>query len=417
MKRIVVCMDGTWQTLAQDPPTNIGIIARSLAHTDMTSGKPIEQVAIYAQGVGTTMGRFPGAQLFDQFQANMTRTIGGAFGVGLEETIFNAYLQLVLNYEDGDEIYIFGFSRGAFAARRLSGLINSAGIVSRMFAEKALEGFNLYQDTPPFDADPALRAAHHEKEREFRIEYGKGARNPDGSRRKIAEPPPIKYLGVFDTVKQRGFSEVVSGFWPRVSRRSKLKSLLVCPNVLSARHAVAIDECRIGFPSTIWEKLDESNAAAHARPGADPNYKYYDQRWFVGMHGDIGGGDTNGLAALALKWIAEGAAKQGLRFYEKHGNDESLFDAKMAEADLVFDRPIKRPPLLDALKPINYPFRGRRIWMNKDAPDEKIADIMFDPSVHKRWVTIKNYRPPPLAPFKKVWTPPRSKAKHEDAKP
>ena len=123
------------------------------------------------------------------------------------------------------------------------------------------------------------------------------------------------------------------------------------------------------------------------------------------------------VLSLALKWIAEGAAKQGLRFYEKHGNDESLFDAKMAEADLVFDRPIKRPPLLDALKPINYPFRGRRIWMNKDAPDEKIADIMFDPSVHKRWVTIKNYRPPPLAPFKKVWTPPRSKAKHEDAKP
>ncbi len=177
MKRIIICMDGTWQTLNQDKLTNIGIIARSIAHKDIRpDGSAIQQNVIYSHGVGSSIGALEKTGFAGRLIRRTTRIFGGAFGEGLEDLIVETYLRLAFDYEDGDEIYIFGFSRGAFAARRLAGFINVAGIVSRRHAERAREGFRLYYRQPRNNATDEEVRAHAEQARQFRLQYGKGTR-------------------------------------------------------------------------------------------------------------------------------------------------------------------------------------------------------------------------------------------------
>ena len=138
LKRFVVCFDGTWQKLRQPRPTNIAIIARSVAHTDtQADGSKVPQIVLYSQGVGSNVDALGKDGFLDGFSEGLNRVLGGVFGEGLEDAIVETYLRLAFNYEDGDEIYVFGFSRGAFCARSFAGLVGCAGIVSRMHAEKA----------------------------------------------------------------------------------------------------------------------------------------------------------------------------------------------------------------------------------------------------------------------------------------
>ena len=308
MKRIIICMDGTWQSLDQPKMTNIGIIARSVAHKEtQADGSQIHQMVIYTRGVGSSMLALDQSTWFDKVSASFNRFAGGAFGEGLEDGILDTYLRLAFNYEAGDEIYIFGFSRGAYAARRLSGLINTAGIVSRRFVDMARPGIRLYYRKPKDDASDVEKQDFEREAAAFRRDYGKGDRNEDGTHRATDEAPRVKYLGVFDTVEQRGLSEVWASMtpWKEKKGRFGFSNLRVAPNVDNARHAVAIDESRIGFPCALWEGLEEDNARLGRRA--------YAQRWFVGSHGDVGGGGNDILSAGPLKWIAEGARDAGDR--------------------------------------------------------------------------------------------------------
>lgn len=159
MKRIIICLDGTWQTLHQQRLTNIGIIARSVSHKEtLEDGSYIHQHVLYTRGVGSSVGALERLDLFGGLLHSVNRIFGGMFGEGLEDGIVDTYLRLAFNYEEGDEIYIFGFSRGAFAARRLAGFINTAGIVSRRYAEHAREGFRLYYRAPSEKASEAAKA-------------------------------------------------------------------------------------------------------------------------------------------------------------------------------------------------------------------------------------------------------------------
>jgi uncharacterized protein (DUF2235 family) len=373
----------------------------------------IEQIVIYTQGVGSTTSALKGDVLGDM-AGKFSRLAGGAFGDGLEDSIVDTYLRLAFNYEAGDEIYIFGFSRGAYAVRALAGFINSVGIVSRRFTEKAWMGFALYRSAPKEGASEADIEAHRHATEQFRMLYGKGERNADGTHRQTSDVPKITYLGVFDTVVQRGASEVLASLVPWRSSY-KFRNLRVCPNVLSARHAVAIDECRVGFPSTLWEGIDESNIEAERERGPSPAGTYYDQRWFIGMHGDIGGGVGSRLAAAALKWIAEGAAAQGLRFYASHGADQSPLEQAIREAEPWFDADITRPRLWESVQLINLPFRARRIWPAKAKPTAIDAERYLDPAALERLKAghlRPRYRPAPLRPLRSVFRPPRkSRAK------
>lgn len=407
MKRIIICMDGTWQSLNQENLTNIGIIARSIAHKErQDDGTFIEQIVIYTQGVGSSIGALTKRSFLEEASASFNRLAGGAFGEGLEDGIVDTYLRLAFDYEKGDEIYIFGFSRGAFAARRLAGFINTAGIVSRRFTHKARDGFRLYYDQPGDDATEAERNEHEAACRQFRMLYGKGGRREDGTRIPLDEVPPIQFLGVFDTVAQRGFGDVVAAFTPWKDKlRYSFRNYHVPGNVLNARHACATDESRLGFPVLLWDSLHEDNQRV-GRADA------YQQRWFVGTHGDIGGGEGSKLSALTLKWMAEGARDAGLRFYATHGEDTSPLDDALRDAGLCFDADISRPKSFwKALQPMNYPLRPRKIWANKEKPTVQDLTGYFDASVLERYGAENlrpRYRPAQLKPFKSVmreWDP------------
>jgi len=400
MKRIVICMDGTWQSIYQDELTNIGIIARSVAHKEtLADGSVAQQTVIYTLGVGTSLSALADHNLLSRVSTAYTRVVGGAFGEGLEDLVLDTYLRLAFNYEAGDEIYIFGFSRGAFAARRLSGFINTAGIVSRRHINRAREGFRLYYHKPRGDAPEAERLEHEAAARQFRMLYGKGERNADGTRRQTDDVPSIAYLGVFDTVAQRGFGDVLGGFLPLRNRNAhRFGNYRVSPNVLAGRHAVAIDEDRVGFPVTLWRELEESNQRAGRQA--------FQQRWFVGTHGDIGGGGGSKLSALALKWIADGAREAGLRFYDTHGDDRSPLDERLLEAGLSYDAPISRPKLPRALRPMNYRWRQRKLWTERRKPTLEDAQAMFDEAVLQRAAADHlrpRYQPPSLKPFRPVF--------------
>ncbi|MGE3302526.1 MAG: DUF2235 domain-containing protein [Hyphomonadaceae bacterium] len=278
MKRLCIFMDGTWQNLYQLVPTNIARLAESVAHSDKDG---VEQLIYYDKGVGA------GAVASKSWSNHV---ISGVTGAGLEDTLLNAYLFLCWNYVPGDQIYIFGFSRGAFTARSLCGLIRNAGSLHRVNADQARGAFQLYRERQHPDV---------EKAQQFRKDYSH-------------DPVPITYLGVFDTVGQRG---VPSNFGPLANlwnRRWQFHDTKLSSLVRAARHACALDEVRGVFPVTPWENLDERNAEQGFSP-ADPKAPYQ-QRWFPGSHGEIGGGVDSKLPNIAMQWIAEGAARAGLSF-------------------------------------------------------------------------------------------------------
>ena len=418
LKRFVVCFDGTWQKLRQPQPTNIAIIARSIAHTHtLADGTQIPQIVLYSQGVGSNVDALGKDGFLDGFSEWLNRILGGVFGEGLEDNIVETYLRLAFNYEDGDEIYVFGFSRGAFCARSFAGLIGSAGIVSRMHAEKAWDAFRLYRANPGRKATRFELEDYERARRDFRASYGKGKRAVDGTRIKSEEVPKVTYLGIFDPVGQRGVPSALGGLASMFNKRFGFHDMEIGKCVLSARHAVAVDENRLGFPPTLWEGVDEANKREHCTDGR----QRYAQRWFIGTHGDIGGGEGSPLSAAPLKWIAEGAADCGLRFYGSYGGDESPLSIAVREAGLVFSGRISRPRFWDSLSPMNYPFASRRIWAaksRKERPTVDYAGSVLDPSVVQRLSAADlkpRYNPGPLKPFRPVLVPeppkPEKKAK------
>lgn len=414
MKRFIVCFDGTWQKLRQPQPTNIAIIARSVAHRHtLADGSTIPQIVIYSQGVGSNVDALGKDGFLDGFSEWLNRMLGGVFGEGLEDCIVETYLRLAFNYEDGDEIYVFGFSRGAFCARSFAGLIGCAGIVSRMHAEKAWDAFRLYRSTPGRKASKFQLEDFERSRRDFRASYGKGKRAADGTRIKSDEPPKVTYLGIFDTVGQRGVPSALGGMAKFFNKRFGFHDMEIGASVLSARHAVAVDENRLGFPPTLWEGVDEANKRPHCVEGR----QHYAQRWFIGTHGDIGGGEGSPLSAAPLKWIAEGAAECGLRFYGTYGEDESPLSKAVREAGLVFKGRISRPRFWDSLSPMNYPFASRKIWAAKSRKEQPTVDYaanLLDPSVVERLTDQEmkpRYNPAPLKPFRPVLVPKPVKAK------
>ena len=117
-KRLVVCCDGTWNTPDQLAPTNVTKVALAVAPTDSAGHK---QLMFYHEGVGTN---------------RWERIWGGAFGFGLSRNVCDTYRFLVQNFEPGDELFFFGFSRGAFTARSTVGLVQNCGILRREHADR-----------------------------------------------------------------------------------------------------------------------------------------------------------------------------------------------------------------------------------------------------------------------------------------
>lgn len=297
-KRLVFCFDGTSNTLDRPDPTNVAITAAAVKNTSKTG----PQIVYYDEGVGSTKK--------DNF-------VGGAFGAGLYDKVVEAYKFLVFNHEPGDEIFIFGFSRGAYTARSFAGLIHHTGIINSCYADKIQVAATLYQRRDPKAAVADLDEVH-EFRRQFvsatcanedDLEWRKA--NVEGFNADAVPVLKIRYVGVWDTVKTIGSAAFGDKDGDGEVDDAAFHDDRLNGSIQSARHAVAIDEHRKKFDVTLWENVDDMNRAAGAEID-DPN-RPFQEVWFPGGHGAVGGGgDVRGLSDEGLEWVLDGAKLCGL---------------------------------------------------------------------------------------------------------
>ncbi len=266
MKNLIVCADGTWDKATDKYPSNVERLHTAVAPT---SEDGTEQRTYYHPGVGTKFWE---------------RLRGGTFGYGLGRNVRDCYRFLVENYEDGDNLYIFGFSRGAFTARSLAGFIRNAGILTEVNADRIDDGYNLYRDKEGPDSDTALA---------FRRDYAWTVQTP------------IKFIGVWDTVGALGVPNVGLPWVNWINRRYQFHDTQLSSRVRYACPALSIDEARRPFAPTLW------------LPKPDVPDQRVEQMWFAGVHTDIGGGYADGqLADITWHWMTDRARAAGLGLSE-----------------------------------------------------------------------------------------------------
>jgi hypothetical protein len=270
MKRIVICYDGTWNAVTDpDAVTNVVRLGQAVRKVSKKDGKP--QMVYYNAGVGSG--------------GPVDRFLGGVFGVGLRNNVKRGLAFLALNWDpDGnDEIYIFGFSRGAYSARALAGVIGSiGGIPKQEHFDRLEEVWNHYR-TPRGQPKKDISKYIH----------GGGA---VGGQSTTTGLPLIKCLGVWDTVGSYGVPAGLGlGALARnvTSWTRGFHDNIIGPHIEFGLHAMAIDERRRAFPPTAW-----------VVPKGETVKPHVEQVWFAGSHSNIGGGyRRSGLADLALLWM------------------------------------------------------------------------------------------------------------------
>ncbi len=297
-KRLVFCFDGTWNRLDAEHPTNVLLTAQSV----LPRSQDTTQVIYYDEGVGT-------GGTVDYWK-------GGILGEGLLQNLSEAYQNLIFNYTPGDDIFVFGFSRGAFTARSFCGLLSNSGILDRRHASKAREAVELYRSRED-------TSAHIDQMMSFRRDYCSDTlvsqqehewrqTNCEGFALDETRRIGVRYLGVWDTVGALGVPKSML-FSDKLNRKFQFHDTALSDFVKSARHAVAIDETREDFEPTLWGNLAELNQKA----GSDASdvHALYQQKWFPGVHSSVGGGaEWRGLSDQALLWVWIGAMQAGLQF-------------------------------------------------------------------------------------------------------
>lgn len=281
-KRLILCEDGTWLNSDSGStkgsvsiPSNITRLTRAIKSQ---SSDGIPQVVYYHYGVGA------GGGVLDKLM--------GATGSGLAEIVREGYQYVSTNYVPGDEIFIFGFSRGAYAARAIAGLIGDVGVLTRSGLPFLSE---IFRDTQ-HKHDPDYEPKHPDIPFKNKPSFS----NPDyiaelQKRRLTRLYVPIKVVGVFDTVGALGTPKI--GWLSRLGLQSKsMKELAFYDTSLSdcienAFQALALDERRYAFQPTLWEKLDGNETILR-------------QVWFPGAHSNVGGGyDDQQMATITLAWM------------------------------------------------------------------------------------------------------------------
>lgn len=291
-KRIIVCCDGTWMNSeigyvktgifkkkgTLQVPSNVTRISRCFKRT---CSDGTNQIISYTSGVGTG--------LFDSIT-------GGAFGLGLSERVCEAYSYLCANYHSGDEIVLVGFSRGAFTARSVAGMVSNLGLLTRqgldhfypVFRDMQHWGDDHYQD--PFPDVPFPDKPNTEEAYRYRLEKMGLTRVRQANGNLIK----IKAVCVWDTVGSLGIPRVswldTLGLKPPFYDEYKWHDTALSDRIEHAFQALALDETRPPFGPAVWERLEENRLTTDLR-----------QVWFPGNHGNIGGGwDDQGMADITL---------------------------------------------------------------------------------------------------------------------
>lgn len=305
MKNIVLCSDGTGNSGGKGYETNVWRLFRSLdLNGHIWDPMLCEQLAYHNDGVGTR-------------DNPIHRIWGQATGWGLSQNIRQLYLFLVNNYEPGDRIYIFGFSRGAYTARSLAGLIAMCGVLDRRSYEVdhletlAGQAIDILRSAFIRGVSKAVfseqtLATHYKKvaqtAREFRLEHAVPINGSETCE------TPIEFVGVWDTVDAYGFpSDTVADWVHYLVYPYKFPDTQLSKLVRNGRQAIAIDDARRTFHPVLWN--------------ADPDEPgRIQQVWFSGVHANVGGGyPKQGLAMISLDWMMSEAeavrdGTSGLRF-------------------------------------------------------------------------------------------------------
>jgi uncharacterized protein (DUF2235 family) len=347
-KRVAIFLDGTWNTLTDN--TNVWRL-RALCATKSADGA--DQCVYYNSGLGTKVGE---------------KVSGGVLGYGIDDAVIDAYEWLIEHHNQDDEIFVFGFSRGAYTARSLSGLIGKFGLllpgapisISQLYSRYRLGG-----------QAKTIRTLLEEREG--------GQTNFNLEERwllKYSQPIDIEFIGVWDTVGALRKSELQ--FLNTGLRKSNK----------FAFHALAIDEHRARFAPTLWTKDTPKITDPTAAPPR--TLAQVEQRWFAGAHANVGGGYANDLLAqLPLKWIMEKAALRGLAF----------------RGSVDIDGDVITSPVCDSYGPFLYGLYrlytlGKRFFreigqtpiVELSSTRETINETI-DVSVFQRWANDETYRP------------------------
>jgi uncharacterized protein (DUF2235 family) len=353
VKRLALFLDGTWNTISSN--TNVWrmkSLCSSYGHNS------VEQRIYYNKGLGTSTGEI---------------VRGGVFGYGVDEVVIDAYEWLIENYDNGDEIFIFGFSRGAYTARSLSGFISRCGLlipgaplsISQLYDryKKGNDAYSIYE----LKEHPDNPAYHIEEK--WMLRYSRAV--------------PVKFTGVWDTVgsmsESNHFTLLTGGnhaFLDTNLRRSQT----------FAYHALAIDEHRKAFAPTLLTKFVYKSGINQVpdRPLND-----VEQRWFVGAHANVGGGSANDLLSQApLKWMMERASHHGLSFRHAVDIEDDLYLSPIEDSFAEFMRGAYRLAEL-----------GRPFYRKIAAPPEERSlttvhtiNETIDASVFEYWRRNENYR-------------------------
>jgi uncharacterized protein (DUF2235 family) len=352
-RRLVVCLDGTWNK--RDSGTNIYNLANLVEEGRVRDedkkdedGKVIRegrewfQMVYYDEGVGTGV---------------LDSITGGAFGIGLSANVREAYDWLVEKYRDrygwryndpvereandtidgrpDDEIYIFGFSRGAFTARSLVGLIAKCGLLRRGAPIPPAQLWEAYRilgryKNPRTESEPSKNLWERifgRQKRPFRVireivreKWENPLPPPDANPRDPVNRTEqllrfwsrrvrVECLGVFDTVGSMGLDALAIP-WLR-DKIAQFHDTQPSSLTVNAFQALAIDEHRANFPHIPWRrKVGPDIAKDRTECGGE-----IEQRWFIGAHSNIGGGyPDNMLAEYPLAWMIKKSAKLGLKF-------------------------------------------------------------------------------------------------------
>ena len=258
-KRIAFCADGTWATA--ETHTNVYRLFKALKVGS-------DQMPFYDDGVGADGNP-------------ISKLLGGAFGTGLWSKIREGYTKIAHVYESGDSLFLFGFSRGAYTARSLAGMIAACGLPTKNFTDDLVNAaFAAYRDKPN-------RPALLQKLKDCNM-----------------EPARITMVGVWDTVGSLGIPSAIGAVDPIAYG---FLDTGLNPAIQNAYHALAIDERRAEFPPTLW--------TSQPAPG-----QTVEQVWFCGAHGDVGGGEpddlpgSTALSDITLSWMMAKASALGLQF-------------------------------------------------------------------------------------------------------
>lgn len=284
-KRIIIMCDGTWQSSDSKNTTNVVAIRNELVTVDRNG---VKQEKIYDAGVGSKGNWF-------------RRAFEGATGTGVSKNIREVYYELMQTFDPGDELFLFGFSRGAFTVRSLSGMIRNCGIIKR---------------TGDKDKDEDLVRQAFAMYRSRNEDDHPSGSNAKWFRRDFAEETNIKFIGVWDTVGSLG-SPLLRDASP-LAWSSRFHDTGLSKIVENAYHALSIDEKRLSFQPCLWDQKKSLR-----------DRQTLEQVWFAGVHTDVGGGYARrNFGDVTLAWMMEKAGRYGLEFHNDPPPAQSLVGIK-----------------------------------------------------------------------------------------